>query len=34
MADEALNANFQVRSVTHCITKRGGFTTTVGFRSI
>lgn len=34
MADEALNTNFQVRSVTHRITKQGGFTTTVGFRSI
>lgn len=34
MADAALNVNFQVRSVTHRITKLGGFTTTVGFRSI
>jgi len=34
MADDALNTNFQVRSVTHRITKLGGFTTTVGFRSI
>jgi phage protein D len=34
MADGTLNANFQVRSVTHRITKLGGFTTTVGFRSI
>jgi phage protein D len=34
MADEALNANFQVRSVIHRITKLGGFTTTVEFRSI
>ncbi len=34
MADEALNANFQVRSVVHRITKLGGFTTTVGFRAI
>ena len=34
MPDESLNANFQVRSVTHRITKLGGFTTTVGFRSI
>jgi hypothetical protein len=32
--DESLNANFQVRSVTHRITKAGGFTTTVGFRAI
>ncbi|MFH0344626.1 MAG: hypothetical protein ACHBNF_21445 [Chromatiales bacterium] len=34
MADGALNANFQVRSVVHRITKLEGFTTTVGFRSI
>jgi phage protein D len=34
MADGTLNANFQVRSVTHRITKLGGFTTTVGFGSI
>lgn len=34
MADEAMNANFQVRSITHRITKLGGFTTTVWFRSI
>lgn len=34
MVDEALNTNFQVRNVTHRITKLGGFTTTVGFRSI
>jgi phage protein D len=34
MADESLNAIFQVRSVTHRITKLGGFTTTVGFRAI
>jgi phage protein D len=34
MADESLNTAFQVRSVTHRITKRGGFTTTVGFRAI
>jgi phage protein D len=34
MADESLNTIFQVRSVTHRITKLGGFTTTVGFRSI
>lgn len=33
MADDTLNANFQVRSVTHRITKLGGFTTSVGFRS-
>jgi len=34
MADESLNTIFQVRSVTHRITKVGGFTTTVGFRAI
>ncbi|MGR9052517.1 MAG: phage late control D family protein [Gammaproteobacteria bacterium] len=34
LADATLNANFQVRSVTHRITKLGGFTTTVGFRSL
>lgn len=34
MADAVLNTSFQVRSVTHRITKLGGFTTTVGFRSI
>jgi len=34
MADDALNTSFQVRSVTHRITKLGGFTTTIGFRSI
>ncbi|SRR6266498_26004 len=34
MADDSLNTNFQVRSVTHRITKLGGFTTTVGFRAI
>lgn len=32
--DDALNKNFQVRRVTHRITKSGGFTTVVGFRSI
>ncbi|HYH47745.1 MAG TPA: hypothetical protein VEG34_18835 [Thermoanaerobaculia bacterium] len=32
--DDSLNANFQVRSVTHRITKAAGFTTTVGFRAI
>ncbi len=31
-ADE-LNVFFQVRSVVHRLTKRGGFTTTIGFRS-
>lgn len=34
MPDGSLNKNFQVRSVTHRITKLGGFTTTVGFRAI
>jgi hypothetical protein len=34
MADGTLNANFQVRSVTHRITKLDGFTTTIGFRAI
>lgn len=34
MADDSLNTIFQVRSVTHRITKLGGFTTTVGFRAI
>jgi len=34
MADDTLNTNFQVRSVVHRITKLGGFTTTIGFRSI
>jgi phage protein D len=33
MADDSLNVLFQIRSVTHRITKLGGFTTTVGFRS-
>jgi phage protein D len=32
--DDSLNANYQVRSVTHRITKAGGFTTTLGFRAI
>ncbi len=32
--DDSLNASFQVRSVTHRITKASGFTTTVGFRAI
>ncbi len=32
--DEKLNGNYQARSVTHRITKLGGFTTTVGFRAI
>ncbi|HEV2359514.1 MAG TPA: hypothetical protein VGZ23_18135 [bacterium] len=34
LPDSALNTNFQVRSVTHRITKRDGFTTAVGFRAI
>lgn len=34
MSDGTLNANFQVRSVMHRITKLGGFTTTIGFRAI
>jgi phage protein D len=34
LSDEALNKHFQVRSVTHTITKVGGFTTTIGFRAI
>jgi phage protein D len=34
MPDESLNVNFQVRSITHRITKREGFTTTIGFRAI
>lgn len=34
LPDDALNASYQVRSVTHRITKRHGFTTTIGFRSI
>ncbi len=34
MSDDSLNGNYQVRSVTHRITKLGGFTTTVGFRAI
>lgn len=34
LADESLNAIFQVRSVTHRITKLGGFTTAIGFRAI
>ncbi|MFN8475290.1 MAG: hypothetical protein U0822_24115 [Anaerolineae bacterium] len=34
LADDTLNATFQVRSVKHRITKSGGFTTSVGFRSV
>ena len=33
-ADAALNAVFQVRSVTHRLNKAAGFTTAVGFRSL
>jgi phage protein D len=32
--DASLNKSFQVRAITHRITKLGGFTTEVGFRSI
>lgn len=32
--EEGLNGIFQVRSVTHRITKSGGFTTTIGFQAI
>lgn len=34
LPDQSLNKNYQVRSVVHRITKRGGFTTAVGFRAI
>lgn len=34
MADDSLNTLFQVRSVSHRITKTTGFTTVVGFRAI
>jgi len=34
MPDGPLNTSFQVRSVTHRITKQNGFTTTIGFRAI
>lgn len=34
MSDGTLNANFQVRSVMHRITKVGGFTTIIGFRAV
>jgi phage protein D len=34
LTDSALNDTFQVRSVTHRVTKVGGFTTVVGFRAI
>jgi phage protein D len=32
--DGSLNKTFQVRAVTHRLTKRGGFTTEIGFRGI
>jgi phage protein D len=32
--DASLNKTFQVRTISHRITKRGGFTTEIGFRSI
>jgi len=32
--DDTLNASYQVRGLTHRITKSGGFTTTVNFRSL
>lgn len=34
LPDDTLNKNFQVRSITHRITKLGGFTTDIGFRAI
>ena len=34
LPDGSQNGNYQVRSVIHRITKRGGFTTAVGFRAI
>lgn len=34
MPDESLNSSFQVRSVTHRMTKLGGFTTSAGFRAV
>jgi phage protein D len=34
LADESLNAFFQVRRAVHRITKTGGFTTEIGFRSL
>jgi phage protein D len=34
LPNDALNKNFQVRSVTHRITKQKGFTTEIGFRAI
>ena len=34
LPDDSLNASYQVRSITHRITKRDGFATTIGFRSL
>ena len=34
LPDDTLNTTFQVRSVKHHVVKTGGFTTTVGFRSL
>ena len=34
LPEEELNGTFQVRSVTHRISKAGGFTSTIGFRGI
>lgn len=34
LPDETLNQNYQVRGITHRITKLGGFTTTIYFRSL
>ncbi len=34
LPDDTLNTSFQVRSVRHRITKRGGFTSDIGFRAI
>ena len=34
MADASLNKTFQVRALTHRLTKRGGFTTEIGFREV
>jgi hypothetical protein len=34
LPDDTLNASYQVRAITHWITKSGGFTTTIEFRSI
>jgi hypothetical protein len=34
LPEESLNASYQVRGITHRITKSGGFTTVVNFRSL